>query len=180
MQNTELKEKELANLVSQMMKVLNIKTDESNEGTPNRVAKMLNRELFGNLGKPLTELDNQMKTFTSMQTTDAPVQIKNIKFNSTCEHHWLPFTGYADIEYIPGEVILGLSKFPRVVKWFSKMPQIQERLTQDIGEYLVKILKPEYLKVVLHDVHHSCVSARGIEADCSTDSEYEYYGYFSN
>jgi GTP cyclohydrolase I len=164
---------EVESAVYQMMRALNINISDDNKDTPKRIAKMLVTEVFANVGKDIRELDAQMTLFQAPNHNI--VKVKGIKFTSTCEHHWLPFTGYADIEYIPSEHIIGLSKIPRVVKWFSKKPQVQERLTQEIGDYLVKGLKPKYLRVTLKDVRHSCVEARGIESECSTDTVFEYY-----
>jgi GTP cyclohydrolase I len=158
--------------VHQMMRDLNITISDDNKDTPKRIAKMLMYEVFANVGKSIRELDDKMTLFKAPNKNK--VVVKGIKFTSICEHHWLPFTGYADIEYIPKAQIIGLSKIPRVVKWFSKMPQVQERLTEQIGKYLVDVINPSYLKVTLRDVRHSCVEARGIETECSTDTVFEY------
>jgi len=118
-----------------------------------------------------------MTVFKKPKNSDGQlVTVKGIKFYSTCEHHWLPFFGECDIEYIPDENILGLSKFPRVVKYFSKKPQVQERLTSEVGVFLVQILNPIYLKVTIRDVTHTCVSARGAEAECQTNTTFTWGG----
>jgi GTP cyclohydrolase I len=159
--------------IKKIMEELDIKETDDNYQTPARIAKMLSLELFKNVNKipmkcDITLFDNPNKTI------DCPVIVKDIKFYSTCEHHWLPFFGLADVEYAPGEKIIGLSKIPRIVKFFSKQPQVQERLTSDIGKFLVESLSPKYLKVTLHDVTHTCVQIRGAEAECKTDTIYEY------
>ena len=164
------KEKALEYHVFQIMDILGVELNPNNSETPKRVSKMYVRELFANVCTPMSELDKQMTMFPAPNQNI--VVVKNIKFTSMCEHHWLPFTGYADIEYIPTEFIIGLSKIPRVVKFFSKKPQVQERLTQEIGDYLVQVIKPKYLKVTLRDVRHSCVEIRGVESECSTDTKF--------
>lgn len=125
------KEKALEYHVFQIMDILGVELSPNNSETPKRISKMYARELFANVCTPIIELDKQMTMFPAPNQNI--VVVKNIKFTSMCEHHWLPFTGYADIEYIPTEFIIGLSKIPRVVKFFSKKPQVQERLTQEIG-----------------------------------------------
>jgi len=158
-----------------IMSILGIERTESNKNTPLRVAKMYCNELFKN--RNLTnkeELDSQIKIFNRKDIAEAmPVAVKNIAFSSTCEHHWLPFMGTVDISYIPNDLIIGLSKLPRVVKYFSQMPQLQERLTCQIGEYLVSVLAPKSLSVKITAVH-CCVKCRGIENDCTTETFYDY------
>lgn len=173
--NSDFIEYRIADHIREVMRLLDIKTTDDSVETPARIAKMLNRELFANRhGGGLKELENKMTTFNNPNINGTPIIMKNIKFNSTCEHHWLPFYGYCDIECIAGSRILGASKFARVVKHFSKKPQVQERLTREIGEFLVSILRPQYLKVTLRDVHHTCIEVRGIEADCEMDTSWEW------
>lgn len=168
------KEKQVSVYISDIMEALGIAKTPDNIETPTRIAKMLSRELFSNEGKSIIELDKHMTAFPNPQKRASVVKIKDIPFHSVCEHHWLPFFGMCDIEYIPNEEILGLSKFPRIVKWFCKKPQVQERLTGQIGEYLVRTLNPLYVKVTLRDTTHTCVKVRGVEAECSTDTVYEF------
>ena len=97
--------------------------------------------------------------------------MKDIEFNSTCEHHWLPFSGKVTVAYVPDKVVIGLSKIPRVVKYFSKQPTLQEKLGKDIGEYLFKKLQPLCIMVFITSTH-SCVKCRGAESDCSTITRY--------
>lgn len=164
-------EHKISNNIQEIMKALDIEVNPDNQDTPKRVAKMLNREIFSNRNKDLTELTSQMTVFKNNRS-DNLIIIKDIPFNSTCSHHWMPFSGRATIGYVPRESIIGLSKIPRVVKFFSKQPQIQEKLTDDIGEYLVNLLDPKYLIVEL-EAEHSCVGCRGVELDCSTNTLYE-------
>ena len=101
-----------------------------------------------------------------------PVTVRGIEFSSTCEHHWLPFMGVAEVSYIPSDTIIGLSKIPRVVKYFSQKPQLQENLTNEIGEYLFNLLNPKWIKVTLIATH-TCVMCRGAESNCETETVYE-------
>jgi GTP cyclohydrolase I len=127
-------------------------------------------ELFKNINNNnINELNSQMKLFKNVDGISDMVIMKDIDFTSICEHHWLPFKGLANIGYVPNENIIGLSKIPRVVKYFSKKPQLQERLTKEIGEYLVKTLNPKFLIVEL-TATHDCVGCRGIESNCLTNT----------
>lgn len=169
-----LNEKEalIANKILEIMQLLNIEDTSDNSETPARVALMLNRELFSNVNQK--ELPFDVTVFENPSDSRQLIKIKDIPFYSMCEHHWMPFFGKCDIEYIAGDVILGLSKFPRVVDFFSRQPQVQERLTEDIGMFLSSVLKPVQLKVTLHDVTHTCVTMRGIKSDCTTDTVFNY------
>ena len=89
------------------------------------------------------------------------IVVRDIRFYSLCEHHIIPFFGVAHVGYIPGQRLVGLSKIARVVDYFARSLQIQERLTQDITDYLYKILEPVGLGVVL-EAEHLCMSMRGI------------------
>lgn len=163
----------IAKHISAIMEILNIPETESNKDTPMRVAKMYCNELFKNRSmENYNELLKSMTLFDNEGTT-TPITISNIAFSSTCEHHWLPFMGVATVSYIPKSKIIGLSKIPRVVKYFSKMPQLQERLTNDIGYFLRDLLNPIYLKVTLESTH-TCVMCRGAESDCVTTTTFEY------
>lgn len=165
----------IAEYILKICKVLDLNmATESSKDTPTRVAKMYYNELFKNRNNQnIGELNDKMKTFPNEGYSDEPITVSNIRFNSVCEHHWLPFSGLATVEYIPDERILGLSKFPRVVKYFSQKPQLQERLTDEIGTYLVSLLKPKYLKVTL-TASHCCVACRGAESDCETTTHFKY------
>ena len=160
-------------LIARLRSNLGIAETQGNKDTPKRVAKMY-EEMFSSVNNNgYSDLLESMTLFDN-NGSNTPIIIKNIKFHSICEHHWLPFFGLCDITYIPNDDILGLSKFPRAVKYFCKKPQVQEELTKEIGEFLVNILNPKMLKVVLHDVTHTCVMVRGVEAECTTDTVYEY------
>lgn len=166
--------KEIQEHIKRIFEILEIEETPDNEKTPYRIAKMLVNEVFQNIHTPIKELVDQMTTFdTELET---PVLVKDIPFSSMCSHHWMPFFGKVDVEYVPNGKVIGLSKIPRVVYFFSRMPQLQERFAHQIGEFLVYILNPKYLKVTVKDVTHTCVLVRGIESDCKVDSYYEYKG----
>ncbi len=135
------------------------KVDLNLEGTPKRVAKMWVNEILAYPDPPDTD---------ALCITPAPgnppgiVALGPIGFASTCAHHVLPFTGHAWIAYLPGEHVMGLSKFTRVVRAFSKRLQIQEKLTADVLEYLVEQLAPKAMVVVFRG-SHGCISCRGVE-----------------
>lgn len=164
---------EISGHISAISSLLGIPVTESNKDTPLRVAKMYCNELFLNRNNDnIKELDSRMKVFPA--ENHDPVTV-TVPFNSVCEHHWLPFMGEVTVTYVPADTIIGLSKIPRVVKFFSKKPQLQERLTSEIGDYLSKIINPTYLSVRIKATH-TCVSIRGIETACETVTCYEYSG----
>src|SRR3954469_19441395 len=133
--------------------------DPDREGlreTPARVARMY-AELFSGLSQdPRIHLH---KFFT--QQYDEVVLVRDIAFNSVCEHHLLPFMGHAHIAYIPNGRVIGLSKLARVVEVVSKRPQVQERLTEDIANLLVEELDAKGVAVVV-EASHSCMTIRGV------------------
>lgn len=159
----------------EIMKILGIEKTESNENTPLRVAKMYCNELFRNRGNAhIEELNNSIKTFQNPNAGNAnqnSIHIEDIPFSSTCEHHWLPFYGTVSVEYVPKDRVIGLSKIPRVVKYFSKKPQLQEQLAKEIGDYLFEVIDPIYLEVRIR-AKHCCVMCRGAESDCETVNSY--------
>lgn len=161
-----------------IMQVLNIDLkDENNKETPYRLAKLFYDEVFKNRNlQGFNDFLNTMATFPNPNFSEKnpntnEITVKDIKFYSTCAHHWLPFFGTVSVTYIPRENIIGLSKIPRAVKYFSKKPQVQEKLGSDIAEFLYSILDPEKVVVKIKAVH-TCVGARGAESDCETETEY--------
>ena len=134
-------------------------TDDSLIETPKRWAKMVVNETMWGLDieafPKCTTVDNKMKY-------DEMVVEKNITVQSLCEHHILPIVGKATIAYVPKDKVLGLSKMPRIVEYFSRRPQIQERLTEQIFHALQYILETDDIAVVI-DATHLCVSSRGVE-----------------
>jgi len=133
--------------------------DDSLMDTPKRVAKMYVNEIFWGLDydafPKATVVDNKMKY-------DEMVVERNINVQSNCEHHFVVIDGLATVAYIPNETVLGLSKINRVVEYFSKRPQIQERLTEQVYHALSFILNTEHVAVLI-DAQHYCVKSRGVE-----------------
>lgn len=168
------KEELIKEKFNEIFKILEIDLeDENNKDTPSRLAKMYNREVFAHRNNEgLADLRMQMTTFNYEGVGDRPITVKDITFFSTCAHHWLPFFGKATVTYIPREDIIGLSKIPRVVKFFSKKPQVQENLTKEVCTFLFNVLSPKYIKVTM-EAEHTCVSSRGAESSCMTYTEYE-------
>jgi len=111
----------------------------------------------------LTARPFEMTTFPNDEGYDELVLVRSIPVQSVCEHHFLPFTGVAHVGYIPGERILGLSKMARVVEMFSRRPQVQERLTQQIADWMCAQLGPQGVGVVV-EAEHSCMTLRGVQA----------------
>ena len=134
-------------------------TDDSLIDTPKRVAKMYVNEIFWGLDydafPKATVVDNKMQY-------DEMVVERNINVQSNCEHHFVVIDGLATVAYIPNETVLGLSKINRVVEYFSKRPQIQERLTEQVYHALSFILNTEHVAVLI-DAQHYCVKSRGVE-----------------
>lgn len=150
--------------------------DDSLSGTPKRVAKMFIKEKFKGLNKmnkPAISLFDNSYQYSKMLIE------KNIKVESTCEHHFLPITGMAHVAYISTGKVIGLSKINRIVDYYSRRPQVQERLTRQIVEALKEALDTQDVIVAMEAKHH-CVSSRGIEDPHSTTVTLEYSGEFEN
>ncbi|USQ81781.1 GTP cyclohydrolase I FolE [Ornithinimicrobium faecis] len=111
----------------------------------------------------LTSRPFEMTTFDNDEGYDELVLVRSIPVQSVCEHHLLPFTGQAHVGYLPGQRILGLSKFARVVEMFARRPQVQERLTQQIAEWIDHELAPRGVGVVI-EAEHTCMTLRGVRA----------------
>lgn len=134
-------------------------SDDSLIETPKRVAKMYVNEIFWGLDydafPKCTTVDNKMKY-------DEMVIERNVNVQSNCEHHFVVIDGVATVAYIPKQKVLGLSKINRVVEYFAKRPQIQERLTEQVYHALQFILETDDIAVVI-DAQHYCVKSRGVE-----------------
>lgn len=158
--------------LEEIMKILEIPVTVSNKNTPLRIAKMWCNEVFENRNNDhMQELKDTMTLFPN-EYDSGMVIIKDIPFNSMCEHHWLPFSGTVTVGYVPCACIIGLSKIPRVVRYFSRKPQLQEQFTSEIGEFLEELLEP-YAIFVEVTAEHQCVKCRGAESDCSTKTYYK-------
>ncbi|NDG80080.1 MAG: GTP cyclohydrolase I FolE, partial [Synechococcaceae bacterium WB8_1B_057] len=147
-------------LFTQIMQALNLDlSDDSLAETPKRVAKMYVNEIFWGLDweafPKCTTVENKMKY-------DEMVIERNINVQSNCEHHFVVIDGVATVAYIPKDKVLGLSKINRIVEYFSKRPQIQERLTEQVFHALSYILDTANIAVVI-DAQHYCVKSRGVE-----------------
>ena len=151
-------------------------TDDSLQGTPRRVAKMFVKETFGGL---LPSKKPSLSTFENSYKYGEMLVEKNIVVYSTCEHHLLPIVGRAHIAYISKDRVIGLSKMNRIVDYFAKRPQVQERLTRQIVAALQEALGTEDVACMI-DAKHLCVNARGIRDIESSTITAEYGGRFSS
>ena len=150
--------------------------DDSLKGTPDRVAKMYVEEIFSGLdpmNKPKIALFENKYQYGEMLVE------KNIDVYSTCEHHFLPIVGKAHVAYISNGNVIGLSKINRIVQYYSKRPQVQERLVVQISKALQEALNTEDVAVLIEG-KHLCVSSRGIEDTSSSTVTSEYSGKFKD
>lgn len=133
-------------------------TDDSLKGTPHRVAKMYIKEVFSGLNpknKPVAKLFENKYKYNQMLVE------KDITFHSHCEHHFVPIYGKAHVAYISSGDVIGLSKINRIVQYYSKRPQVQERLTMQIGNELIEALGTDDVAIIM-DAYHMCVRSRGV------------------
>ena len=149
-------------------------TDDSLKGTPYRVAKMYVREIFSGL-HPQTR--PKLSTFDNNYKYGEMLVEKNITLYSTCEHHLLPIVGKAHVAYISKGKVIGLSKMNRIVDYFAKRPQVQERLNMQIVQALQEALGTDDVACVI-DAKHLCVNSRGIHDVASSTVTAEYGGMF--
>jgi len=150
-------------------------TDDSLRGTPHRVAKMFIQEIFAGLNpanKP------KVSVFENSYNYDKMLVEADINFNSTCEHHFLPIVGKAHIGYVSSGKVIGLSKLNRIVDYYSRRPQVQERLIMQIFNELKTVLETDSVIVVM-EAKHLCVSSRGIKDESSYTSTMQYGGIFN-
>jgi GTP cyclohydrolase I len=138
------------------LRALGLKLDtESLRDTPGRMARAY--------AELLTAREFTLTTFPNDEGYDELVLARNIPIRSVCEHHLLPFVGVAHVGYLPGDRILGLSKLARVVELFAHGPQVQERLTKQVADWLAAALAPRGVGVVI-DAEHLCMTLRGVQA----------------
>ena len=172
----EEKKERIALLFSEIMDVMGLDlTDDSLKGTPERVAKMYIEEIFSVLNpanKPKIALFDNKYQYNQMLVE------KNITFYSNCEHHFVPIIGKAHVAYISSGKVIGLSKLNRIVQYYAKRPQVQERLTNQIANELKLALDTEDVAVII-DAKHLCVSSRGIKDDTSSTVTAYYGGQFN-
>jgi GTP cyclohydrolase I len=159
----------------QIMETLGLDlTDDSLAGTPKRVAKMFVKEAFSGLNpknKPVARL------FENKYNYDQMLVEKDITFYSHCEHHFVPIYGKAHVAYFSSGKVIGLSKINRIVQYFAKRPQVQERLTVQIGKELERILQTKSIAVVM-DANHMCVASRGVSDTNSKTGTAYFSGKF--
>lgn len=150
--------------------------DDSLKGTPRRVAKMFVNEIFEGLSpeaKPAISLFENKFGYRQMLVE------KGIKVQSFCEHHFLPIFGKAHIAYIPGAKVIGLSKLNRIVEYYARRPQVQERLTRQIAQDLRDVLGTQDVAVYI-DARHMCVEMRGVQHQHTSTVTTDYSGKFLN
>nr|BFF38862.1 GTP cyclohydrolase I FolE [Tenacibaculum mesophilum] len=149
--------------------------NDSLKGTPQRVAKMYIDEIFSGLNpanKPKIALFENRYQYNQMLVE------KDIQFYSNCEHHFVPIIGKAHVAYVSSGKVIGLSKLNRIVQFYAKRPQVQERLTNQIARDLQEILQTEDVAVII-DAKHLCVSSRGVKDDSSSTVTCFYGGIFN-
>lgn len=171
------KKEKIASLFKEIMDVMGLDlTDDSLQGTPERVAKMYIDEIFSGLNpanKPKVALFDNKYKYNQMLVE------KNITFYSNCEHHFVPIIGKAHVAYISSGKVIGLSKLNRIVQYYAKRPQVQERLTNQIAEELKAVLNTEDVAVII-DAKHLCVSSRGVKDDTSSTVTSYFGGKFNS
>jgi len=173
----EEKIERIAEHVKGILDTLGLDTnDDSICGTPRRVAKMYVKEIFRGL-KP--ENRPSMSTFENKYKYGEMLVEKNIRVFSTCEHHLLPIVGFAHVAYISSGRVVGLSKLNRIVDYFARRPQVQERLTRQIVEFLKETLQTEDVACVI-DAKHLCVNSRGVQHPESSTVTAEFGGKFKD
>jgi GTP cyclohydrolase IA len=150
--------------------------DDSLKGTPHRVAKMYVKEIFSGLN-PANKPD--VKLFDNKYKYAEMLVEKDITFYSNCEHHFVPIIGKAHVAYISSGKVIGLSKLNRIVQFYAKRPQVQERLTVQIAEELKRILETDDVAVYI-EATHLCVSSRGIQDINSSTVTASYSGKFQD
>ena len=151
-------------------------SNDSLQQTPKRIAKMYVKELFEGLDEDnfprITVIDNEMKY-------DQMVLVKDIQVLSVCEHHFQTIHGLATVAYIPGRKVIGLSKLNRIVQYFARRPQVQERLTKQIADCLQYVLETDHVAVHMTAKHY-CVIARGVQDEGSSTSTSDLRGHFKS
>ena len=173
--NDEKKER-ISILFAEIMDTLGLDLDDDSlRGTPNRVAKMYVDEIFSGLhpdNKPQIALFDNKYHYNHMLVE------KDITFYSNCEHHFVPIIGKAHVAYISSGKVIGLSKLNRIVQYYAKRPQVQERLTNQIAEEMKTILNTEDIAVII-DAKHLCVASRGVKDNTSSTVTSYYGGQFT-
>jgi len=171
------KKERIAHHFRAIMEVMGLDlTDDSLKGTPERVAKMYIEEIFSGLdpaNKPKVALFDNKYNYNQMLVE------RDISFYSNCEHHFVPIIGKAHVAYISSGKVIGLSKLNRIVQYYAKRPQVQERMTNQIGRELTQALETEDVAVII-DAKHLCVASRGVKDDTSSTVTSFYSGAFES
>lgn len=149
-------------------------SDDSLQGTPHRVAKMYVKEIFSGLNPANAP---EVKLFENRYQYKNMLVEKSISFHSLCEHHFVPIIGKAHVAYIPNGRVVGLSKLNRIVRYFARRPQVQERMTIQIANMLKEALGTNDVAVVI-EADHLCVASRGVQDITSNTVTSEYSGKF--
>ena len=173
--SNEQKIEQITTKFTEILEILGLDLkDDSLVDTPKRIAKMYVNEVFGGLDPhkfpKMTVIENTMKY-------DQMIVIQSIECLSFCEHHFLPIDGLATVAYIPNKKVIGLSKINRVVQYFARRPQVQERLTKQIADCLQYVLETDHVAVHINAKHY-CVMMRGIEDTHSTTATSDLRGHF--
>ena len=173
----DLKIKQIEGHFAEIMQILGLDlTDDSLMGTPHRVAKMFVKEVFSGLdplNKPAPTLFENTYGYHEM------IIEKDITLFSYCEHHFVPIIGTVHVAYIPKDHVIGLSKINRLVQYYAKRPQVQERLTMQIAEGLREALQSDDVAVRI-EAKHLCVASRGIKDTTSSTTTVHFTGQFKN
>ena len=171
----ELKIELIEKHFKEIMQILGLDlSDDSLKGTPHRVAKMYVTEIFSGLN-PKSAPD--VKLFENRYNYKNMLVEKSISFHSTCEHHFVPITGHAHVAYVPNGKVVGLSKLNRIVRYFARRPQVQERMTIQIANMLKETLNTDDVAVLI-EADHLCVASRGVQDVTSNTVTSEYSGKF--
>jgi len=176
-ESNESKKKRIAAHFKGIMEIMGLDlTDDSLKGTPERVAKMYIEEIFSGLdpaNKPKVALFDNKYNYNQMLVE------RDISFYSNCEHHFVPIIGKAHVAYISSGKVIGLSKLNRIVQYYAKRPQVQERMTNQIGNELIEALGTRDVAVII-DAKHLCVASRGVKDDTSSTVTSFYSGAFES
>jgi GTP cyclohydrolase I len=171
----DLKMELIAKHFKEIMLILGLDLeDDSLRGTPDRVAKMYVTEIFSGLN-PLNK--PEIKLFENRYKYNEMLVEKDILFHSNCEHHFVPIVGKAHCAYISNGKVVGLSKINRIVHYYARRPQVQERMTVQIANHLREALGTDDVAVII-DAQHMCVSMRGIQDQGSSTITSDYSGLF--
>ncbi len=167
----------IEDLFEQIMITLGLDmNDDSLSGTPHRVAKMYVNEIFNGL-KP--ENKPVARSFENKYKYKGMVVEKNINVTSTCEHHFVPIIGHAHVAYIPNGHVIGLSKMNRIVDYYARRPQVQERMNKQILNELKEVLGTDDVAVII-EAKHFCVHSRGVKDNSSSTVTADFGGKFNN